>query len=77
MTSQVRDIKLTPFEQAHVEAAEFGENCVQSSMWFSMAEKLSALEGKDDPQSIADRFLIENFLSQSVKQIDGLVTGEA
>ncbi len=77
MTSQERDINLTPFEQAQVSVAEFGENCVQSSMWFSMAERLAELEGKDDPQSIADRLIIESFLSSSVSTIPGLSQGEA
>ncbi len=77
MTSQERDINLTPFEQAQVSVAEFGENCVQSSMWFSMAERLTELEGKDDPQSIADRLIIESFLSSSVATIPGLSQGEA
>ena len=77
MTSQERDINLTPFEQAQVSVAEFGENCIQSSMWFSMAEKLVELEGKDDPESTAQRFVIENFLSATVKDIPGLVQGEA
>tara|TARA_B100000427_G_scaffold140814_2_gene117235 strand:- start:155 stop:388 length:234 start_codon:yes stop_codon:yes gene_type:complete len=77
MTSQERDINLTPFEQAQVSVAEFGENCVQSSMWFSMAERLTELEGKDDPQSIADRLIIESFLSSSVATIPGLAQGEA
>ena len=77
MTSQERDINLTPFEQAQVSVAEFGENCVQSSMWFSMAERLAELEGKDDPQSIADRLIIENFLSSSIETIPGLAQGEA
>ncbi len=77
MTSQERDINLTPFEQAQVSVAEFGENCVQSSMWFSMAERLAELEGKDDPQSIADRLIIESFLSSSVATIPGLTQGEA
>ncbi len=77
MTSQERDINLTPFEQAQVSVAEFGENCVQSSMWFSMAERLAELEGKDDPQSIADRLIIESFLSSSVSTIPGLSPGEA
>lgn len=77
MTSQERDINLTPFEQAQVSVAEFGENCVQSSMWFSMAERLAELEGKDDPQSIADRLIIESFLSSSVATIPGLSQGEA
>tara|TARA_B100000945_G_scaffold287211_1_gene258654 strand:+ start:1027 stop:1260 length:234 start_codon:yes stop_codon:yes gene_type:complete len=77
MTSQERDINLTPFEQAQVSVAEFGENCVQSSMWFSMAERLAELEGKDDPQSIADRLIIESFLSSSVATIPGLAQGEA
>lgn len=77
MTSQEQTINLTPFEQAHVAVAEFGENCVQSSMWHSMAERLAELEGKDDPQSVADRLIIETFLSTSVKEIPGLITGEA
>ena len=77
MTSQERDINLTPFEQAQVSVAEFGENCVQSSMWFSMAERLTELEGKDDPQSIAVRLIIESFLSSSVATIPGLAQGEA
>ena len=77
MTTQERDINLTPFEQAQVSVAEFGENCVQSSMWFSMAERLAELEGKDDPQSIADRLIIESFLSSSVSTIPGLSQGEA
>ena len=77
MTTQERDINLTPFEQAQVSVAEFGENCVQSSMWFSMAERLAELEGKDDPQSIADRLIIESFLSSSVATIPGLAQGEA
>jgi len=77
MTSQERDINLTPFEQVQVSIAEFGENCVQSSMWFSMAERLTELEGKDDPQSIADRLIIESFLSSSVATIPGLSQGEA
>ena len=58
MTSQERDINLTPFEQAQVSVAEFGENCVQSSMWFSMAERLAELEGKDDLDA-KDRTLFE------------------
>ena len=77
MTSQERDINLTPFERVHLTVAEFGENCVQSSMWFSMAERLTELEGKDDPQSIADRLIIESFLSSSVSTIPGLSQGEA
>ena len=77
MTSQEQTINLTPFEQAHVAVAEFGENCVQSSMWYSMAERLAELEGKDDPQSIADRLIIESFLSSSVASIPGLSQGEA
>lgn len=81
MTSQENNpektINLTPFEQALAEAVEFGENCIQSSMWFSMAEKLAELEGKDDPESTAQRFVIENFLSASVKDIPGLIQGEA
>ena len=50
---------------------------MQSSMWFSMAERLAELEGKDDPQSIADRLIIESFLSSSVATIPGLSQGEA
>ena len=68
---------LTPFESAQSRMAEFAENWVQSSMWFSMAEKLEQLADKDDPQSLADRFAIENFLSTTVQTIPALNAGEA
>ncbi len=77
MTSQERTINLTPFEQAHIAIAEFGENWIQSSMWHGVAERLAELEGKEDPESVAARLVIESFLSASVKEIPGLVTGEA
>ena len=70
-------INLTPFERVHLTVAEFGENCVQSSMWHGMAEKLAELEGKEDPESVTARLLIENFLSTSIQEIPALVTVEA
>ena len=75
--STVKAQILTPFESAQERVAEFAENFVQAQMWATMGNKLAALSGKDDPASLQSRFAIENFISEAIKTIPSLNTGEA
>jgi hypothetical protein len=67
----------TPFESAEDRMVVFVENFVQAHMWSDIGEKLVTLQGKEDPDSMSQRFLIENFMSEAIKTIPSLNAGEA
>lgn len=70
------EINLTPFENALLRAAEFGENVTQQSVWAMAVEKLNTIEDPESPEGMAQRFAIENLFS-AIVSVPGAVTAEA
>lgn len=71
------ELELTPLDAAMQRAYEFGDSITQASVWAMAVEKLNALEGSTAPEDIAQRFVIENFVTELVRTIPDTIAGEA
>ena len=73
----MEELELTPLDAAMQRAYEFGDSITQASVWAMAVEKLNALEGSTAPEDIAQRFVVENFVTELVRTIPETIVGEA